>query len=82
MNRVVVLAICLLAVCLSSVSALRIHGARSQSKPRAESIPTPKTFFIEQFVDHFNSRDDRTYWERVLISGKTFIIVLAVSESL
>ena len=57
----VVLAICVI-VCLSTLGdSLRIHGARSQTRSKVSSIPEPKTYYIEQYLDHFNSRETRTY---------------------
>ena len=62
----------LLVLCaLSLVSSLRVHNNRRL--PVTDTpIPPFKTAYIEQQLDHFNFRDDRTFQQRYLLNDDFF----------
>ena len=70
--RSVFIALSLLAV-YSSVNGLRVHnfGKHGTQMPKS-TIPPFKTFYIEQNLDHFNHRDDRTFEQRYLLNDDFF----------
>ncbi len=45
---------------------MRLHNKNAEIK----DIPKYKTYYTTQFLDHFNSRDDRTFQQRFLLNGK------------
>lgn len=66
-----------LLLCLAFIhvaSSLRIHNKIKSTG--FEKIAPFKTKFIEQQVDHFNFRDDRTFKERYLINGLPLLFKL------
>ena len=50
------------------INGLRVHNHRANTN--VKSIPVPKTYYTTQFLDHFNSRDDRQFQQRYLVNGK------------
>lgn len=50
----------------SSLKALKLHKASTNFN----DVPKFKTMYMDQYLDHFNKRDDRTYKQRYLINGK------------
>jgi hypothetical protein len=55
----------------SSISCLRIHNLnRKYIQLNEDSTPTYETFYIDQYVDHFNFNDNRTFKQRYLLNGK------------
>jgi hypothetical protein len=53
----------------SQIQSLRLHNKNAEIK----DIPKYKTYYTTQFLDHFNSRDDRTFQQRFLLNGKRSI---------
>lgn len=49
----------------SSLEALKLH----KKTTNFNDVPKFKTLYIDQYLDHFNKRDDRTYKQRYLING-------------
>jgi hypothetical protein len=54
--------------CALTIDCLRLHKKPS-SNQKSTSIPPFKTFYMTQFLDHFNLRDDRTFQQRYLVNG-------------
>jgi len=50
----------------NQIQSLRLHNKNAEIK----DIPKYKTYYTTQFLDHFNSRDDRTFQQRFLLNGK------------
>ena len=47
---------------------LRVHNKKTHKD--VKDVPKFKTYYTTQFLDHFNSRDDRTFQQRFLLNGK------------
>ena len=56
---------------VQKIESLRVHNKRLHAE--IKDIPKFKTFYTTQFLDHFNSRDDRTFQQRFLLNGKRVI---------
>ena len=69
------LAIALLVLVQYQTDGLRIHNKNFKGTAPKSVLPF-KTQYITQFLDHFNSRDDRTFQQRYLINGKIRILKL------
>jgi dipeptidyl-peptidase II len=61
----------LVALWVVDVDCLRLHKKPS-SNQKSTSIPPFKTFYMTQFLDHFNLRDDRTFQQRYLVNDDHF----------
>ena len=59
---------------LATGDCLKIHN-KKPLKENASSIPSFKTFWTTQQLDHFNFRDDRTFQHRYLLNGTEFIFI-------
>jgi uncharacterized membrane protein len=59
---------------LSGIDCLRVHNNR-KANANLKDIPSFKTYYAKQFLDHFNSRDDRVFQERYLVNGNNFDIL-------
>jgi dipeptidyl-peptidase II len=55
---------------LQLVSCLRVHSSKTNNK--FTDVPVPKTYYTTQFLDHFNSRDDRQFQQRFLVNDDSF----------
>jgi hypothetical protein len=56
----------------STAASLRVHNFGKHAPGTAlpnSVIPPFKTAYIEQFLDHFNLKDDRTFQQRFLYNG-------------
>ncbi len=63
----------------SSISGLRVHnsGKHVKKDENVKSVIPPfKTFYMEQYLDHFNLKDDRTFQMRYLLNGKTSLFAV------
>jgi hypothetical protein len=61
----------LCAISLTIIDGLRVHKKlNDKNKIKSKSIPPFKTFYMEQYLDHFNFKDDRTFQMRYLVNGK------------
>jgi len=61
------LLVVLLAVCAVSIECLRVHNKAKNNG--VKDSPPFKTFYVNQFLDHFNLKDDRTFQQRYLVNG-------------
>lgn len=57
---------------VAGVSSLRIHNKQKPVNGPNSSILPFKQFFMQQQVDHFNFRDDRTFQHRYLLNDDFF----------
>lgn len=58
------------------IYAIDCKKLRNIEETTTEHEFTPwETFYIDQYVDHFNFRDNRTFKQRYLISGKQVTII-------
>lgn len=63
---------CLIVFLASNVNCLRKSNPKSSLKQSNKDFgdsPAWKTFYLDQFLDHFNHKDDRTFKQRYLING-------------
>lgn len=56
----------LLVVVFCNVTSLKIPG---KSIEKISNVPEYKTLYLNQFIDHFNHKDDRTFEQRYLLNG-------------
>ncbi len=70
MNKLLCSLLAVLCV-LNVVNSLRAHNKKH---PKLTDTPVPpfKTGYIEQQLDHFNFRDDRTFQQRYLLNDQFF----------
>lgn len=57
---------------ISSLQGLKLH----KKNTKFNDVPKFKTLYMDQYLDHFNKRDDRTYKQRYLINGIKNIFIL------
>ncbi|RNA18807.1 dipeptidyl peptidase 2-like [Brachionus plicatilis] len=60
--------ILLVVLLTSSLEGLKLHKKRTNF----ENVPKFKTLYTDQYLDHFNKRDDRTYKQRFLVNDEWF----------
>ena len=63
---------------LQLVSCLRVHSSKTNNK--FTDVPVPKTYYTTQFLDHFNSRDDRQFQQRFLVNGEHIFLFVEKSR--
>lgn len=67
MNKLVLCVVMAAILMATNIDCLRQVNPK-QSASYSDS-PAWKTFYIDQYLDHFNHNDDRTFKERYLVNG-------------
>ena len=67
MKLLVVLILIFSIYTVQKIESIRVHTKKLHSE--LKDIPKFKTYYTTQFLDHFNSRDDRTFQQRFLLNG-------------
>ena len=70
--KVLFLFIVILAL-YSSAETLRVHN-KKVFKNNLKDIPPFKTYYLDQFLDHFNTLDTRSFKQRYLVNGIIFVL--------
>lgn len=70
MNKLVLCVVMAAILMATNIDCLR-HVNPKQSASYSDS-PAWKTFYIDQYLDHFNHNDDRTFKERYLVNDDWF----------
>ena len=82
MRFLVTLSLLFLIYSIQQNDCLRIHNNNKKLEHNIKDIPKFKTYYTTQFVDHFNSRDDRTFQERFLLNGKASHVLFSLFNSI